>query len=167
MKKNSEDKLKDAFAGESQAHVRYLNFAERAEKDGRANVARLFQAAAFSEQIHAGNHLRALDGVQTTGTNLQGAISGETFEVEEMYPAYMAVAEAEGEKKAVRSMDWALQAERVHAALFTRAKQSVEAGQDLEAAPIWVCSTCGFTMEDEMPDVCPVCGARHEKFRAF
>jgi rubrerythrin len=167
MKKISEDKLKDAFAGESQAHVRYLNFAERAEKDGHANVARLFQAAAFSEQIHAGNHLRALDGIQTTVANLEGAIGGETFEVEEMYPAYKAVAEAEGEKKAVRSMDWALQAERVHAALFTRAKQTVEAGKDLEAAPIWVCSVCGFTMEDEMPDVCPVCGARHEKFRSF
>jgi len=167
MKKISEDKLKDAFAGESQAHVRYLNFAERAEKDGRANVARLFQAAAFSEQVHAGNHLRALDGIQSTAVNLEGAIAGETFEVEEMYPAYKAVAEAEGEKKALRSMDWALQAERVHAALFTRAKQAVGAGEDLEAAPIWVCSVCGFTMEDEMPDICPVCGARHEKFRAF
>jgi rubrerythrin len=167
MKKITQDRVLEAFAGESQAHVRYLNFAERAEKDGRANVARLFQAAAYSEQIHAGNHLRVLDGIRSTAENLATALAGETFEVDEMYPVYKAVAEMQGEKKAIRPMDWALAAEKVHADLYTRAKMAVEAGNDLEASPIWVCNVCGYTMEEEMPDVCPICGARHDKFRSF
>jgi len=167
MKKMTEANLKESFAGESQAHMKYLNFAERAEKEGFPNVARLFRATSYAEQIHASNHLRALDGIQGTAANLGAAIGGETFEVEEMYAAYKAVAEAQGEKKALRMMDWALAAEKVHAQLYGAAKQSVEGGNDIGEHPIWVCEACGFTMEGEPPDVCPVCGAKHERFRKF
>ena len=167
MNKMTEDNLRAAFAGESQAHMRYLNFAERAEKEGHPNVARLFRAASHAEQIHASNHLRALDGIQGTLANLEEAFGGETFEVEQMYPAYMTVAEAQEEKKALRPMKWALEAEKVHAQLYSQAKQAVEAGKDTAAQDIWVCTACGFTMEGEPPDVCPVCGAKHDKFAKF
>ena len=167
MKHMTEENLKAAFAGESQAHMKYTNFAERAEKEGRPNVARLFHATAFAERVHASNHLRALSGVEDTASNLTTAIGGETFEVDEMYPAYKAVAEVQAEPKALRSMDWALQAEVVHADLYTQARKAVQAGKDIEAQPIFVCTVCGFTGEGEAPDVCPVCGAKHEKFRTF
>ncbi len=167
MKEMTEANLKAAFAGESQAHVKYLNFAEKARREKRPNTAQLFEAAAFSEQVHASNHLRALGGINDTAANLDTAFGGETFEVEEMYPAYMAVAEAQGEDKARRSMNWAMEAEKVHAELYSAAKQTVETEQDIEHQDIWVCSSCGFTMEGEAPDVCPVCGAKHEKFRQF
>ncbi len=167
MNKMTETNLREAFAGESQAHMKYLNFAQRAEKDGFPNVARLFQAAAYAEQIHASNHLRTLDGIQATSENLAAGIAGETFEVEQMYPAYIAVAEAQGEKRALRMMDWALAAEKVHAELYGKAKQSVDAGSDANIPDIWVCTFCGFTVEGEAPDVCPVCGAKHDKFRKF
>ena len=167
MEKTTETNLQAAFAGESQAHMKYLNFAYNAEKDGLPNVARLFQAASFSEQIHASNHLRALEGIQGTAANLGGALGGETFEVEHMYPDYIAVAEKQGEKKALRSMNAALEAEKVHAKLYSAAKQSVEAGKDVAAVDIWVCTSCGFTMEGEPPDKCPVCGAPKAKFRKF
>ena len=167
MKQMTSDNLKAAFAGESQAHMKYTNFAERAEKDGKPNVARLFHAAAFAERIHATGHLRTLDGIGDTAANLTTAIGGETFEVEEMYPAYKATAEAQGETKALRVMDWALQAEVVHAALYTQARKAVTDGKDLAAFDIWICTVCGFTMEGEPPDVCPVCGTKHEKFRKF
>ena len=167
MKKMTEANLRAAFAGESQAHLRYLNFAARAEKEGRRNVARLFEAAAYAEQVHASNHLRALDGVQGTAANLDEAIAGETYEIEEMYPAFKAVAEAQGESKALRPMDWALQAEKVHAELYAMAKTAVEADRDLDASDIWVCPVCGFTMDGDPPEVCPVCGAKHDKFRMF
>ena len=167
MEKMTETNVRDAFAGESQAHMKYLNFADKAEKEGFPNVARLFQAASFAEQIHASNHLRTLDGIQGTVANLGAAIGGETFEVEQMYPAYKAVAEAQGEKKALRYMDWALEAEKVHAKLYTEAKQSVEAGKDAAAEDIWVCTSCGFTMDGQPPDKCPVCGASKERFRKF
>ncbi len=167
MKKMTESNLWAAFAGESQAHMKYLNFAERAEKEGCTNIARLFQAASFSEQIHASNHLKALEGVQGTADNLAGAIAGETFEVDEMYDAYKAVAELQGEKKALRMMSWAMEAEKVHAQLYTAAKQAADANKDIEAKEIWVCTACGFTMEGEAPDICPVCGTKREKFRKF
>ena len=167
MKEMTEANLKAAFAGESQAHVKYLNFAEKARREKMPNIARLFEAAAFSEQTHASNHLRALGEIKDTAANLEAARGGETFEVEEMYPAYMAVAEEQGEDKARRSMNWAMEAEKVHAELYGAAKQTAEAGQDIEHQDIWVCSSCGFTMEGEAPDVCPVCGAKHEKFRQF
>ena len=167
MEKMTEDNLQAAFAGESQAHVKYLNFADKAGKEGFPNVARLFQAASFAEQMHATSHLRALEGIQGTAANLGAALGGETFEIEQMYPAYKAVAEAQGEKRALRSMDWALAAEKVHAKLYAEARQSVEAGKDVAAQDIWVCTSCGFTMEGVPPDKCPVCGVSKEKFRKF
>jgi rubrerythrin len=167
MKKMTEANVQAAFAGESQAHMKYLNFADKAEKEGFPNVARLFQAASFAEQVHASNHLRALEGIQGTAANLGAALGGETFEVDEMYPAYKAVAEAQGEKKALRYMDWAFEAEKVHAQLYGAAKQSVEVGKDVAAQDIWVCTNCGFTMEGEPPAKCPVCGASKDKFRKF
>jgi rubrerythrin len=167
MEKTSETNLQAAFAGESQAHMKYLNFADKAEKEGLPNVARVFQAASFSEQIHASNHLRTLEGIQGTIANLDGALGGETFEIEHMYPDYMAVAEKQGEKKALRSMNAALEAEKVHAKLYSAAKQSVAAGKDVATVDIWVCTACGFMMEGEPPEACPVCKAPKAKFRKF
>jgi len=167
MEAMTQENLKAAFAGESQAHMKYLNFANKAEKEGFLNVARLFQATSFAEQVHASNHLKALDGIQSTVENLGVAISGETFEVEHMYPDYMAVAEKQGEKKALRSMRWALEAEKVHAKVYGEAKQAIEASRDMAAVDIWVCTMCGFTMEGTPPDECPVCGTPKDKFRKF
>ena len=105
MKKMTEENLKAAFAGESQAHMKYLVFADKAEQEGKLNTARLFKAIAYAEQVHATNHLKALGNVKSTSENLDTAIGGETFEVEEMYPAYNAVAELQNEKGAKRA--WA------------------------------------------------------------
>ena len=167
MEKTTETNLQAAFAGESQAHMKYLNFADKAEKEGLPNVARLFQAASFAEQIHASNHLRALEGIQGTVANLEGAFGGETFEIDQMYPAYLKVAETQGEKKALRSMNWAIEAEKVHAKLYADAKQSVDAGRDMAAADIWVCTVCGFTMEGAPPERCPLCNTPKDKFKKF
>jgi rubrerythrin len=167
MRKMTEENIKNAYAGESQAHLKYLAFADAAEQEKLANVARLFQAASFSEQAHAFNHLRTLGGIRKTGENLQTAMDGENFEVTEMYPAYKLVAESQGEKAAVMWFNAALAAEKVHAGLYKRAKEAVDRGKDLDSFPIHVCSVCGFTVEGEAPDKCPVCGAPKEKFVKF
>src|SRR5574340_1101861 len=88
MKEMTATFLREAFAGESQAHLRYLVYADVAEREGLPNTARLFRAASLSEQIHATNHLRALGGVGSTAQNLKTAFGGESFEIAEMYPAY-------------------------------------------------------------------------------
>jgi rubrerythrin len=167
VKKMTEGNLWAAFAGESQAHMKYLNFAEQARREKLPNIARLFEAAAFAEQMHASNHLRALGGIHDTAANLGEAFDGETFEIDEMYPAYAAVATEQGEKKALRSMNWAVAAEKVHAGLYAAARQEAEAKRDVGTTDIWVCGNCGFTMEGDPPDVCPICGVSHERFRKF
>jgi rubrerythrin len=167
MRKMTESNLQAAFAGESQAHMRYLIFADKAEKEGHGNVARLFRAIAFAEQVHATNHYRNLDGIGGSADNLQTAINGETYEVEEMYPAFRAVAELQGEKGAVRSTTWALEAEKVHADLYGQAKAAVEGGRDVKLDDIYICEVCGWTGTGEVPDKCPLCGAPASKLRRF
>jgi rubrerythrin len=167
MKEKSEKNLKDAFAGESQAHMRYLAFADKAEKENLTNVARLFRANSFAEEIHATNHLRTLSGIGKTSENLKAAIEGETYEVEEMYPAFISEAQEEQEKGAETMTKWALEAEKVHAGLYKKAKEAVDNGKDMEFQPIHVCQVCGFTVEGEAPDQCPLCGSPKEKFSRF
>lgn len=167
MRKMTEENLKEAFAGESQAHMRYLIFAEKAEEEGLPNIARLFRAIAYAEKVHAENHYSTLGMIRESAENLQTAIEGETHEVEEMYPAYSAVAKLQGEKGAQRVMDWALQAEKIHAGMYQKAKQAVESGKDIKIGPIYICKACGYTVEGETPDRCPVCGATKEKFQKF
>ncbi|MHB1004531.1 MAG: rubrerythrin family protein [Chloroflexota bacterium] len=166
MKQMTEKNLKDAFAGESQASIRYHVYADRAEKE-YPNVARLFRALAFAERAHATNHLRALGGVKTTADNLDTAAAGESFEINEMYPAYLAVAELQEEKQAQRSMHNAFEAERVHLSLYERAKEAVNAGHDFAGAAIHICSVCGWTVEGDAPDKCPICGTKKERFQPF
>jgi rubrerythrin len=165
MKAMTNKNLADAFAGESQAHVKYMIFADQAEREGLANIARLFRAASYSEQMHATAHLRALGGVNATAQNLAGALGGENFEIDEMYPAYIGTANEQAEKLAAISMDRAFQAEKVHSALYKRANAAAPAKKDLDLATIFVCETCGFTIEGAAPDKCPVCnGTRFRKF---
>jgi len=166
MREMTKKSLSEAFAGESQAHMKYLVFAQRARDEGFENVARLFEAIAFAEFVHARNHLEALEMVGETKENLQTAINGENFEVEEMYPAYNAIAELQNESRAKRSIRYAIEAEKIHAALYSKAKQAVEEGKDLEIGDVYICEICGYTSEN-LPDRCPVCGATKEKFRKF
>jgi rubrerythrin len=167
MRKMTEENLKSAFAGESQAHMRYLIFADKAEKEGLPNVARLFRAIAYAERVHATNHYSALSIIRGSSENLQVAIDGENYESNEMYPAFNAVAKLQEERNAQRSTDWALQAEKVHAGMYQRAKQAVDNNEDVKLGPIYICELCGFTVEGEAPNRCPICGAPKDKFRAF
>jgi rubrerythrin len=158
------DNLQEAFAGESQANRRYLAFAKKAEADGFKQVAKLFRAAAEAETVHAHAHLRAMAGVKATTDNLQAAIDGEGYEFRTMYPAFVAAAEAEGQKAALASFRNAMAVEQVHHGLYTQALEAVKAGKDLSGAGIWVCPVCGDTFVGEAPATCPVCGAMREKF---
>lgn len=158
------DDLKTAFAGESQANRKYLAFAKKAEKEGLAQVAKLFRAAADAETIHALAHFNNMDGVGSTLDNLKAAITGETYEYTEMYPPMVAEAEKEGHK-ARTMLRFALAVERVHAGLFQRALECVQAGKDLDALEIYICPVCG-DLEIGAPDrPCPVCGAPANKFQ--
>ena len=159
--------LENAYSGESQAHMRYLIFAEVAEKEGKPNIARLFRAIAFAEQVHATNHYRALGKIGATLENLDMAIAGETFEVEEMYPVYKNAASFQNEKEAERSAHYALEAEKIHARIYAQAKEAALQGKDLEIDAIYICPVCGYTVEGKVPDHCPVCSTPKSQFKAF
>ncbi len=167
MRAMTQENQKAAFAGESQAHMKYLAFAAKAEKEGFENVGRLFKAIAYAEQVHATSHLKTLKGVGKTADNLGAAIGGETFEVEEMYPAFIAVSKVQEEKAATRSNEWAMEAEKIHAEMYGAAKAAVEGGNDAELGQVHVCDVCGWTGEGEPPDACPLCKAKKEKFSIF
>ncbi|MDP2958870.1 MAG: rubrerythrin family protein [Longimicrobiales bacterium] len=167
MKKMTEENVKAALAGESQAHIKYLAFADKAAAEKLPNVARAFKANSYAEQVHATNYIKTLGALGSTKDNLDAAIGGESFEVEEMYPAYIVVAQSQGEKTAERFLNTALAAEKVHAGIYRIARSAVESGRDSDFKPIHVCSVCGFTMESDAPDKCPVCGAPKDKFVTF
>ena len=163
----TEQNLKDAFAGESQAHMKYLIFADKAEQEGKSNIARLFRAISYAEQVHATNHFKTLGDLGDTIDNLQSAINGEDFEVEEMYPAYDAVAKLQEEKSAVRSVHYAIEAEKIHSAMYSKARQSIKEGKDVDLGELSICPVCGYTAEGDTPDTCPVCGLVKDKFVKF
>ncbi|MGD9366361.1 MAG: rubrerythrin family protein [Desulfobacteraceae bacterium] len=158
----TENNLKEAFAGESQANRKYLAFAQKADEEGYPQAAKLFRAAAEAETVHAHAHLRALQGVGSTADNLKEAIGGETHEFESMYPPMIADAEAENHSAAVRSFRFANEVEKVHAELYQKALDSMENPQDVD---YYVCSVCGNTVENEAPETCPICGAKAQAFK--
>lgn len=155
--------LKEAFAGESQANQKYRAFAKKAEKEGFANIARLFQATAEAERIHAEGHLKALEGIGSTADNLQVAIDGETYEFEEMYPPMVEQAEAEEHKPAKRMFKYATEAEAVHAKLYAMALEAVQQGKDLDV-DFYLCPICGYIEFGKPTDPCPICKTKPEKF---
>jgi rubrerythrin len=158
----TEQNLKYAFAGESQANRKYLAFAKKAEQEGYLQVAKLFRAAAEAETIHAHNHLRTLGGIKATRENLEAAINGETFEFQKMYPQMIEDAKAEGQKAALNSFNYANEVEKIHAELYKKALDTLGKNAD---ADYYVCQVCGYTAEGEAPDECPVCKAKKQAFR--
>ena len=158
------ENLQEAFAGESQANRKYLAFAKQADKDGYAQVARLFRAAAEAETIHAHAHLRVMGGVKSTTDNLQEAIDGEGHEFKKMYPDFVALAEKEGNKTAVFSFKNALAVEEIHHGLYTEALNAVQSGSDLPETKIYLCPVCGNTVKGEVLEKCPICNTPKDRF---
>jgi len=162
---NTKENLEAAFAGESQANRKYLFFAEKANEEGYPQIARLFRAAAEAETVHAKNHLNTLGGITSTADNLKVAINGENYEFTQMYPEFIKQAEAEGNQQAITSFDLANKVERVHYRLYERALKSLGGGEDLKDEPYFVCQRCGYSVEGEAPEKCPICGAPRSMFK--
>jgi rubrerythrin len=159
---NTIENLKTAFAGESQANRRYLAFAKQAEKEGYPDIAKLFRAVAAAETVHAHNHFRILGGVGSTAENLKAGIEGENYEVVNMYPDFIAEAEASGEKRALNSFNWAWEVEKEHEQILKQVLADM--GAELAGVEIWVCPVCGHTHLGPRPEKCPVCGTPGERF---
>ncbi len=155
--------LKTAFAGESQANRKYTAYARKAEKDGHPQIARLFRAAAEAETIHALGHFNAMGGVASTLDNLKDAVKGETYEYKEMYPPMLEQAEKE-DHRAKKMFGFALKVEKVHAELYQKAVEALNAGKDLEGTEIYLCPVCGDLHIGKPTEKCVICGLPAEKY---
>ena len=162
---STQDNLQAAFAGESQASRKYKAFARRAEKEGFIQIAKLFRAASKSETVHANNHMRAMNTVKSTEENLQAAMDGEETEFKTMYPEFIKEAQTEGgSTAAIISFKNAMAVEHVHFSLYSDAMARLKQGEDLNPSKIYICSVCGHTDIGELPDTCPVCNAKKDKY---
>ncbi|SKB11622.1 Rubrerythrin [Planktothrix sp. PCC 11201] len=152
--------MQAAYNGESNAHVMYLGFAEKAEQEGYKEVASLFRAAAKAEQIHRDNHAQVIQTMgatpkntittpeaKSTAENLQQAIKGESYERDTMYPGFITQAKTENNEAALKSLNYALAAETQHAKLYTEASENLTAWR--EATPFYVCKVSGETVVNE------------------
>jgi rubrerythrin len=171
-----------AFEGESNAHDKYVAFAAKADDEGLHGAASLFRAAARAEQIHAANHARVIGilggraeaeihlvDVDSTLENLKAALNGEQYEIDNMYPGFLAEAAEHKNTGAMRTFTGALEAEKTHARLYSEAIALLAAGKKDswigEARDFYVCPVCGYTSEtEEEHERCPVCNCPWEKF---
>jgi len=158
----TEENLREAFAGESQANRKYLAFAKKAETEGYPQIAKLFRAAADAETVHAHAHLRVLGGIGSTEENLRAAITGETEEFTKMYPQMIREASEEDFEEALDGFTYANEVEKVHANLYQKALKKL--GQ-AEAVDYYVCQVCGNTVEGEPDGPCEICGSPKSVFK--
>lgn len=152
--------LMAAFTGESEANRKYTAYAKKAEKDGKTNAAKLFRAAADAETLHALKHFEVAGKVGTTADNLKDGIAGETYEYKDMYPEFVKVAEAEGNKAALMAFSFAMKAEKVHAALYQDALENIDKTEEVF---YYLCPVCG-NIEKFIPERCSICGVLGDKF---
>jgi rubrerythrin len=153
--------LKAGFVAESQAHMRNLAFAMKADQEGLPQVARLFRAVAEAEGIHAFNHLRLLGGVSGTQDNLEAAFERENLATN-TYPEFIREANEEENGRVASVFSFARDVERGHARLYKKALEHMIQETETE---YYVCGVCGYVSDGELPEQCPICGAPREKFR--
>lgn len=172
--------LQAAYEGECNAHAKYTSFAAKADAEGLHGAASLFRAVAHAEEIHAAHHARVIrqlgaepaasihpNEVNSTLANLNEARTGERYEIDSMYPEFIREAKGHNNTAAVRTLEWALEAEKTHARLFSEAIAVLDAGWLIAARNFYVCSACGHTSETPEADRCPTCRLLWEKFEVI
>ena len=161
----TEGNLQTAFAGESQAYMRYTFFAGKAEMEGLPELASLFRAAAEAEMVHARNHFQVMGGIGKTKDNLLAAATTEHLELTRVYPGFIDQAATDRNEQAKASFNYALNAEKIHNDHFEKAFQAVKAGQKTAQETYFVCHVCGNLATKEVPQKCPLCGSASSNFK--
>jgi len=156
----TEENLKTAFAGESQARNKYDYFAKVARNEGYLYIAKIFEETALNEMQHAKDEFKLLKGIGDTKTNLKEAIEGELYEHSQMYPLFAKEAEEEGNMEAAKQFKEIAEVEKHHEARYKKLLEMVEKGTVYKReSPIkWKCSKCGYIHTGtEPPKECPSC----------
>ena len=163
MSEKTDKNLSYAFAAESKASARNMVFAQKAERDGYPQIARLFRAVADAESVHARKYLMLMRGkIGSTEENLEAAFQNEIKANVEEYPKLIREASEEGVTAAERAFSQSRDVEERHAELYKSAMNNMLADRQTD---YYVCQVCGYVSEDEPPEKCPVCGAVKGKFK--
>jgi len=153
-----------AYTGEAKAALRLKVYAEKADREGYAQMAKLFRVIAFSESIHGSRALKLLREVKSTEENLAASFEAETHVAEVAYDAFIKQAEAEGNKAAVLHFSQSRDVEEIHAKLY---KEAMNHFMEERETTYHVCKVCGYVADGVLPDECPVCSAKKEQFVQF
>ena len=158
----TEANLKTAFAGESQAHTKYLYYAGKARKDGYVQIANLFEETARNEKEHAKIWFKYLHGGEVPGTldNLLAAAAGENEEWTSMYAGFAETAKEEGFTEIAAKFKMVGAIEKAHEERYRKLAAQVEAGEVFtrEGVKVWKCINCGHLhVGATAPKMCPVC----------
>ena len=156
----TEQNLRDAFAGESQARNKYTYFASKAKKEGFVQIANIFTETADNEKEHAKIWFKLLNGIGTTAENLLAAAEGENFEWTDMYATFAREAREEGFEDIAKLFDGVGAIEKEHEERYRKLLANVEGGLvfSKDGDMIWQCSNCGhIVVGKQAPEVCPVC----------
>ena len=163
----TEENLKAAFAGESQARNMYTYFAKVARKEGYHYIAKIFEETAINEMRHAKDEFALLGGIGDTIANLKEAIAGEHHETTTMYPEFAEQADADGNKDAAILFRMIARVEAEHRDRYKKLLEMVENGTvyKREKPITWKCSVCGYVHEGtEPPPKCPCCDHPREYY---
>ncbi len=158
----TEKNLMAAFAGESQAHTKYLYYASKAKKDGYVQMANLFEETALNEKEHAKIWFKLLHegDVPDTMTNLKDAANGENYEWTDMYATFAKEAQEEGFTRIAKLFEMVAKIEKEHEERYLKLLSNIEKGIVFhrEEGSVWVCGNCGHVhVGADAPTVCPVC----------
>jgi len=159
--RKTEENLKFAFAGESQARNKYTFFAEVARKEGFEQIAAIFEETAANEKAHAERLLGLLKGIGNTKQNLKTAIEGEHYEWTQMYPTFEKEARKEGLTEIADALKEIGEVEEQHEKRYTKLLKNLEEGKVFKKEKVvkWKCRNCGYIHEGkEPPEKCPACG---------
>ena len=156
----TEQNLKTAFSGESEARNKYTYFASVAKKEGYDQIAAIFQETADNEKEHAKIWFKHLSGVGNTMDNLKSAANGEHFEWTEMYKQFAQTAREEGFNDIAAQMDCIAAIEKHHEERYRKLLSNIENGIVFErnAQQDWICLNCGHIhVGNAAPKICPAC----------
>lgn len=156
----TEQNLRTAFSGESEARNKYTFFASTAKKEGYEQIAALFQKTADNEKEHAKMWFKELQGIGSTADNLLSAAEGENYEWTDMYATFAKEAREEGFDHIADLFEMVGAIEKEHEARYLKLLDNVENGLvfSRDGDCIWQCSNCGhIVVGRQAPDICPVC----------
>ena len=164
MDEKIKDAMHQAYTGESKASLRLKVFAEKADQEGYPQLAKLFRVISFSEELHGKRALKLMREIKSTEENLVESFESETRVAGVAYDNFIKYAEEVGDRAASLYFSQSRDVEEIHAKLY---KEAMDHVLEERQTTYYVCDVCGYVSDGVLPEECPVCGAKKDRFVTF